>query len=94
MSPHDRRSLLAAALAATALPAAGLDGVDPIARALGQPRHYLDRPMIDQLRNQLDACKAEDGADGPAVVLPMVLAILGIVHQHAAAVTADCGEAR
>ena len=89
MSPLSRRTLLAQGVAAAALPALGLEEVQRVAAALDDARHYLDGPVVDYFRHQLEVCKAEDGALGPRKTLPIVLGILGAIEQHAREVKPD-----
>ncbi|MEV8614979.1 XRE family transcriptional regulator [Amycolatopsis sp. NPDC051373] len=83
MSPVNRRSPLKYGVAATALPALGLDELQHVAQAVADARRYFDGTTLDYFRRQLAACKADDGALGPAKTLPMVLGIVGAVEEHA-----------
>lgn len=83
MSPLNRRSLLKGGVAAAALPGLGLDELQHVAAALEDARRYLDTPMVDYFRRQLDDAKHDDGARGPRKTLPDVLGLLGAIDQHA-----------
>ncbi|MET8850934.1 helix-turn-helix transcriptional regulator [Amycolatopsis sp. NPDC004625] len=83
MSPLSRRSLLARGLAASALPALGLDELQRVAEAMADARRYFDGPVLDYFRRQLAACKADDGTLGPAKTLPLVLGVVGAIEEHA-----------
>ncbi|SER91639.1 helix-turn-helix transcriptional regulator [Actinokineospora terrae] len=83
MSPLNRRSLLKHGIAATALPALGLDELRQVASAMDDARRYLDGSVIDYFRRQLDMCKSDDGTLGTRKTLPMVLGLLGAVEEHA-----------
>ncbi|SDI20323.1 hypothetical protein SAMN05421505_13817 [Sinosporangium album] len=45
------------------------------------PRRYVGGSVVEELRLQLDASKAEDGALGPSAALPRVQAVIAIM-QH------------
>jgi hypothetical protein len=83
MSPLNRRSLLKGGVAAAALPGLGLDELQHVAAALEDARRYLDTPVVDYFRRQLDDAKHDDGARGPRKTLPVVLGLLGAIDQHA-----------
>jgi tetratricopeptide (TPR) repeat protein len=89
MSPVNRRSLLTHGIAAAALPALGLDQLGHLANALEDARRYLDGSVVDYFRRRLDTCKADDGTLGPTKTLPVVLAILNAVDEHARDVKPD-----
>ncbi|WP_245796639.1 helix-turn-helix domain-containing protein [Actinacidiphila alni] len=86
MSPLNRRSLLKGGVAAAALPGLGLDELQHVAAALEDAHRYLDVPVVDYFRSQLDTAKQDDGARGPRKTLPVVLGLLGAIDQHARAV--------
>jgi tetratricopeptide (TPR) repeat protein len=83
MSPLTRRTLLKLGLAATSLPAFGLDDLERVAKAMADARRYFDSGVVDYLRGQLAVCKADDGKDGPRKALPLVLGVVGAVEEHA-----------
>ena len=83
MSPLNRRSLLKHGLAASALPALGLEELHQVASAMDDARRYLDTSVTGYLRRQLDLAKADDGTLGPAKTMPIVLGVLGAVEEHA-----------
>ncbi|GLZ37912.1 helix-turn-helix transcriptional regulator [Actinokineospora sp. NBRC 105648] len=89
MSPLNRRSLLKHGIAATALPALGLDELRQVASAMDDARRYLDGSVVDYFRRQLDVCKRDDGTLGTRKTLPMVLGLLGAVEEHAREVKPD-----
>jgi DNA-binding XRE family transcriptional regulator len=89
MSPLNRRSLLKHGLAATALPALGLDELGRVAEAMADARRYFDGPVLDYLSRQLAACKTDDGTLGPAKTLPLVLGVVGAIEEHARDVKPD-----
>ncbi|WP_186403848.1 helix-turn-helix domain-containing protein [[Actinomadura] parvosata] len=61
-------------------PEASMDALPPVAEILSDPRRYLDGAVVEELRAQLDASKAEDGTMGPAAALPKVQAVLAAVQ--------------
>ncbi|NRQ31254.1 helix-turn-helix domain-containing protein [Nonomuraea sp. NN258] len=63
-------------------PAASMDALPPVEAILTDPRRYVDGTIVDELRAQLEASKADDGTLGSTVALPKVQAVLGAV-QHA-----------
>lgn len=83
MSSLDRRTFLQRGIATAALPGFGLDELHHIAKALDNAGCYLDGAVVDYFRQQLMACAADDGALGPKKTLPVVLAIVQAVAQHA-----------
>ncbi|MEU4517356.1 helix-turn-helix domain-containing protein [Amycolatopsis sp. NPDC024027] len=83
MSPLGRRSLLKHGLAATALPALGLDELGRVAEAMADARRYFDGPVLDYFGRQLAACKTDDGTLGPAKTLPLMLGLVGAIEEHA-----------
>ncbi|MEV6621285.1 helix-turn-helix transcriptional regulator [Amycolatopsis sp. NPDC051106] len=83
MSPLSRRSLLTAGLAASALPALGLDELQRVAEAMADARRYFDGPVLDYFSRQLAACKTDDGTLGPAKTLPLVLGVVGAIEECA-----------
>ncbi|MGH3622904.1 MAG: helix-turn-helix domain-containing protein, partial [Sciscionella sp.] len=83
MSPLNRRSLLKHGLAASVLPALGLEELHQVAAAMEDARRYLDTSVVEYLRRQLVLAKADDGMLGPAKTVPMVLGILGTIEEHA-----------
>ncbi|ELP66045.1 Tat pathway signal sequence domain protein [Streptomyces turgidiscabies Car8] len=83
MSPLNRRDLLKGGIAAAALPGLGLDELHHVASALSDARRYLDGPMVDYFRRQLDQAKRDDGALGPKKTLPVVLGLLGAIESSA-----------
>ncbi|MBP2333865.1 hypothetical protein JOF41_000043 [Saccharothrix coeruleofusca] len=87
VSAVDRRSLLGCGIAVAALVKLGSEELRRVASAVEQPRRYLDGEVIDHFRDRLATCKANDGAQGAATVLPAVLGILGVVDEHARAAT-------
>ncbi|WP_037360756.1 helix-turn-helix domain-containing protein [Amycolatopsis orientalis] len=89
MSPLSRRSLLKNGLPVAALPALGIGGAEHVARALENPRRYLDKTVTHYFRRQLDQYKHEDGERGPAKTLPMTLGVLDITGRLARDAAAD-----
>jgi hypothetical protein len=81
--------LLEHGIAATALPALGLDELQQVAAAMDDACRYLDGSVIDYFRRQLGVCKANDGTLGTTKTLPVVLGILGAVEEHARNVKPD-----
>ncbi|MEN8653574.1 helix-turn-helix transcriptional regulator [Streptomyces sp. 21So2-11] len=82
MSPLHRRSLLSGIVAA-ALPGLGLEELQRVASALEDSHRYLDGPVVDYFRTQLERAKGDDGALGPKKTLPVVLGLLGAIEQSA-----------
>ncbi|MEU2901119.1 helix-turn-helix domain-containing protein [Streptomyces sp. NPDC001273] len=82
MSPLHRRTLLSG-IAAAALPGLGLEELQRVASALEDSRRYLDGPVVDYFRSQLESAKRDDGTLGPKKTLPVVLGLLGAIEQHA-----------
>ena len=64
------------------------DELHHTAAALADAHRYLDGSVVDYFRRQLDVCEADDGALGPAKVLPVALGILGAIEKHAGEVKA------
>ncbi|WP_433516974.1 helix-turn-helix domain-containing protein [Nonomuraea sp. CA-143628] len=62
-------------------PAASLDALPPVKAILADPRRFIDGDAVKELRVQLEASKADDGALGPSAALPRVHALLAAV-QH------------
>lgn len=89
MSPLSRRSLLKNGLPVAALPALGIGSAEHVARALENPRRYLDKTVTQYFRRQLDQFKYEDGERGPATTLPMTLGVLNIIDRLARDATAE-----
>ncbi|MFE3178000.1 multiprotein-bridging factor 1 family protein [Amycolatopsis sp. NPDC059090] len=89
MSPLSRRSLLKNGLPVAALPALGIGSAEHVARALENPRRYMDKTVTHYFRRQLDQYKYEDGERGPAKTLPMTLGVLDIIDRIAREATAD-----
>ncbi|MGW1863993.1 helix-turn-helix domain-containing protein [Streptomyces mauvecolor] len=83
MSPLNRRDLLKGGIAAAALPGLGLEELHHVASALNDARRYLDGPMVDYFRRQLDKAKRDDGARGPKKTLPVVLGLIGAIEGSA-----------
>uniref|UniRef100_UPI003F49744F helix-turn-helix domain-containing protein n=1 Tax=Amycolatopsis sp. CA-096443 TaxID=3239919 RepID=UPI003F49744F len=83
VSPLGRRSLLRNGLPAAALSALGIDDVEHVARALKNPRKFMDNSVTDDLRRHLQRCKSDDGERGPAETFPMVISLLNIVDRLA-----------
>lgn len=83
MSPLDRRAFLKRGIAASALPALGLDELQHVATALADAGRYLDTAVVDFFRRQLAACATDDGALGPKKTLPTVLGVIQAIEQHA-----------
>ncbi|GAA3722455.1 hypothetical protein GCM10022224_104310 [Nonomuraea antimicrobica] len=63
-------------------PEASVDVLPPVDAILADARRYVDGSIVEELRNQLEASKADDGTLGPAAALPKVLGVLAAV-QHA-----------
>lgn len=82
MSPLHRRTLLSG-IAAAALPGRGLEELQRVVAALEDSRRYLDGPVVDYFRTQLENAKRDDGRLGPKKTLPVVLGLLGAIDQHA-----------
>ncbi|MBT2233940.1 helix-turn-helix domain-containing protein [Nonomuraea sp. NEAU-A123] len=61
--------------------AVSADERPPAEAVLTGARRYVDGPVVDVLRQQLDASKTDDGRLGPAAVLPQVLRMLGAVQR-------------
>jgi transcriptional regulator with XRE-family HTH domain len=62
-----------------ALPALDVDEQQHVAAALADARRYLDGPVVDYFRRQLETCMADDGERGPTITLPTVLGLLRTV---------------
>ena len=62
-------------------PAASMDALPPVEAILADPRRFVDGDVVKELRVQLEASKADDGAFGPFAALPRVHAVLAAV-QH------------
>jgi tetratricopeptide (TPR) repeat protein/DNA-binding XRE family transcriptional regulator len=65
------------------------DEHERLAIAQQNPRRYFDASAVAALRRQLDACKADDQAMGPADTLPVVLSLLGFIDEQARDVTPE-----
>lgn len=74
---HARSNIVHAARAVFSV-----DELPPDEAFLTDARRYVDGPVVEVLRQQLDEGKADDGRLGPAAVLPQVLKMLGAM-QHA-----------
>ncbi|MEV0639430.1 XRE family transcriptional regulator [Streptomyces sp. NPDC050619] len=83
MSQLNRRALLKGGIAATVLAGAGLEEIQHVAAALEDAHRYLDGPVVDYFRRQLEAAKHDDGALGARKTLPLVLGLLGAIEQRA-----------
>ncbi|WP_157254900.1 helix-turn-helix domain-containing protein [Nonomuraea typhae] len=62
-------------------PAASIAALPPVAALLADLRRLVDGDVVEELRVQLEASKAEDGALGPSAALPRVQSVLAVV-QH------------
>ncbi|MGH3851859.1 MAG: XRE family transcriptional regulator, partial [Pseudonocardiaceae bacterium] len=60
-----------------------VDELRHVTVALADSRRYLDGSVVEHFQRQLDTCETDDGALGPAKVLPGVLGILGTIEEHA-----------
>ncbi len=65
-----------------AFAALNVDERQHVEAALTDARRYLDGPVVDYFRRQLDVCMADDGERGPTKTLPTVLGLLRAVDQH------------
>jgi transcriptional regulator with XRE-family HTH domain len=63
--------------------AADLDDLRHIVAALDDARRYMDRAVVDHLRQQLAQCGRDDGAHGARWALPTVLGIVGAIDSAA-----------
>lgn len=63
--------------------------LEHLAAAVEDARRYLDSSVVALFRRQLDKCKADDGDQGPAKPLPLVLSILAAISQHIREVKPD-----
>ncbi len=59
------------------------DDLQQVSQALGDARRYFDGTVVEFFRQQLTRCKADDGSLGPSEALPLTLAVIGAIRQHA-----------
>ncbi|MFD9562812.1 XRE family transcriptional regulator [Streptomyces sp. NPDC059994] len=78
-----RRALLKGGIAAAAMTGADLEEVPHVAAALEDAHRYLDGPLIDFFRKQLEVAKHDDGALGSRKSLPLVLGLLNAMGEWA-----------
>lgn len=71
------------------LPALDPDEHERLAALRQNPRRYADDTAVTVLTQQLEECKADDQAAGPAGTLPVVLVLLRIIDKYARDVTPD-----
>jgi tetratricopeptide (TPR) repeat protein len=83
------RSPLKTGIAAAALPGLGLEELQHVAAAIDDARRYMDGPVVDYFRRQIESCKADDGKLGPKKALPVMLGLLIAVEEHARDVSAN-----
>src|SRR5687768_16732087 len=83
MSLLSRRALLKGGFAATTLTGLGLEELQHVAAALDDAHRYLDGPVVEYFRSQLETAKHDDGTLGARKTLPMVLGLLGAIEQQA-----------
>jgi transcriptional regulator with XRE-family HTH domain len=81
VSPAQLEELLGAE-SDEAVSALNIDEQQHVQAALADARRYLDGPVVDYFRRQLDAYMTSDGERGPTRTLPVVLGLLGAVEQH------------
>jgi hypothetical protein len=81
LSPSHQESVLAAT--APALLGLDVEEVERVAAALEDAHRYLEGPVVEYFRTQLDHAKHDDGSLGPKKILPLVLGLLRAVEQHA-----------
>lgn len=70
-------------------PSKHADELERVGRALEDARRYFDGTIVDFFRAQLERCKRDDGALGPAAALPLVLGVIGAVQRHCKDVPSD-----
>jgi len=80
--PLPDSALLSPGTAVPALAVLDADELERLAAALDDARRYLDGSAADLLHEQLQRSKADDGQHGPAVAVPLVLGILGVIAGH------------
>jgi hypothetical protein len=56
---------------------------DHLTLALRDASRYLDESVVEYFQRQLEACIDDDGTRGPTRTLPAVMAVVGVVEQHA-----------
>ncbi|MFF2845877.1 XRE family transcriptional regulator [Streptomyces sp. NPDC058001] len=83
MSPLNRRTLLKGGVAAAALAAVDLEEIQHVAAALEDAHRYLDGPVVEYFRKQLETAKHDDGALGAQKILPLVLGLVSAIEQRA-----------
>jgi transcriptional regulator with XRE-family HTH domain len=62
-------------------PTASMDALPPAEMTLVDPRRFINGDVVEELRAQLEASKADDGVLGPSAALPRAQAVLAAV-QH------------
>lgn len=70
-------------------PALGFDELRHLGAAFDDARRYLDIEVVGYFKKQLNNCAANDGAHGPAQVLPRALGIVAAIEIHAREVKAN-----
>ncbi len=76
-----RRTMLAGAAAATALPVLALDDLRRITALVDESRRSFEGTDVEFFRRRLAECANDDGAYGPKVTLPVVLGIIAAVER-------------
>src|SRR6266545_3890258 len=76
-----RRTMLAGAAAATALPVLALDDLRRITALVDESRRSFEGTDVEFFRRRLADCANDDGAYGPKVTLPVVLGIIAAVER-------------
>ncbi|MFG2148952.1 XRE family transcriptional regulator [Streptomyces sp. NPDC048696] len=78
-----RRTLLKGGAVAADMAGVDLEEIQHVAAALEDAYRYLDGPVVDYFRKQLEVAKNDDGALGAWKTLPLVLGLLGAIEQRA-----------
>ncbi|MGV9834278.1 helix-turn-helix domain-containing protein [Nocardia niigatensis] len=65
------------------LPPQHAEELERVGRALKDAQRYFDGSTVDFFRAQLARSKQDDGSQGPAAALPLVLGVIGAIRRHA-----------
>ncbi len=86
--PLHRRDFLKHGMTGAAFPALSLDELCHLAAAMDDAHRYLDRDVVGCFARQLEASAADDGVQGAAATLPVVLGVVAAIERHARQVKA------